>query len=169
MDRTCWDATALMARRKLPARCRRNRLWKRRGEEKSKTDFPSPLGNPANYAGFPLSHSLDGGWFTLKPDISCANKTGHFNLLRTESRKALYWRSTEGRAGSASADFERMGLDVEFAPGVEPVAQNFRVNRRDAEKLAAGDRVRSFGIAPGPKHTGFDVNGPAAAREREIE
>jgi hypothetical protein len=49
---------------------RRDGLWKRRGMEKSKTDFPTPLGNPANPAGFPLPHSLgDCGRFT---------KTGHF-------------------------------------------------------------------------------------------
>ena len=38
---------------------RRERLWKSRGVEKSNNDFPTPLGNPANPAGFPLSHSLD--------------------------------------------------------------------------------------------------------------
>jgi hypothetical protein len=38
---------------------RRERLWKSRGVEKSKNDFPTPLGNPANPAGFPLSHSPD--------------------------------------------------------------------------------------------------------------
>ena len=37
---------------------RRERLWKSRGVEKSKNDFPTPLGNPAKPAGFPLSHSL---------------------------------------------------------------------------------------------------------------
>jgi hypothetical protein len=37
---------------------RRERLWKSREVEKSKNDFPTPLGNPANPAGFPLSHSL---------------------------------------------------------------------------------------------------------------
>jgi hypothetical protein len=48
-----------------------------------KADFPTSLGNPANPAGFPLSHSPDCCWLTLEPDISCAKKTGHFNLLRT--------------------------------------------------------------------------------------
>ena len=32
---------------------RRDGLWKRRGVEKSKNDFPTPRGNPANPAGFP--------------------------------------------------------------------------------------------------------------------
>ena len=44
-------------------------LWKRRGVEKSKSDFPTPLGNPANPAGFPLSHSLG--------DCGRLTKTGH--------------------------------------------------------------------------------------------
>ncbi len=48
-----------------------------------KPDFPTSLGNPANCARFPLSHSPDCCWLTMKPDISCAKKTGHFNLLRT--------------------------------------------------------------------------------------
>lgn len=34
---------------------------KPRGGKVQKTDFPSALGNPANTAGFPLSHSFDGG------------------------------------------------------------------------------------------------------------
>ena len=48
-----------------------------------KPDFPTSLGNPAKCAGFPLSPSPDCCWLTMKPDISCAKKTGHFNLLRT--------------------------------------------------------------------------------------
>src|SRR5260370_39616520 len=53
---------------------RRERLWKSRGVEKAKNDFPTPLGNPANPAGFPLSHSLgDSGRLTK-------NRT--FHLLR---------------------------------------------------------------------------------------
>ena len=49
---------------------RRDGLWKRRWMEKSKNDFPTPLGNPANPAGFPLSHSLG--------DCGRLTKTGHF-------------------------------------------------------------------------------------------
>src|ERR1700722_17976083 len=37
-----------------------------------KTDFPTSLGNPAKPAGFPLSHSPDCCWLTMKPDMSCA-------------------------------------------------------------------------------------------------
>ena len=49
-------------------------LWKRRWMEKSKNDFPTQLGNPANPGGFPLSHSLgDSGRLTK-------NRT--FHLLR---------------------------------------------------------------------------------------
>jgi hypothetical protein len=54
-----------------------------------KPDFPTALGNPANCAGFPLSHSPDCCWLTMKPDISCAKKTGHFNLLRTAGPSAI--------------------------------------------------------------------------------
>ena len=35
-------------------------LWKSRMAEKSNTDFPAMLGNPAKGAGFPLSHNLGG-------------------------------------------------------------------------------------------------------------
>src|SRR5437868_13027821 len=53
-----------------------------------KADFPCELGNPAPPAGFPLSHRPDGGWLTLKPDMSCATKTGPFNLLQTGASTA---------------------------------------------------------------------------------
>ena len=53
---------------------RRERLWKSRGVEKSKNDFPTPLGNPANPAGFPLSHSLG--------DYGRLTKNRTFHLLR---------------------------------------------------------------------------------------
>ena len=49
---------------------RRDGLWKRRWMEKSKNDFPTQLGNPANPAGFPLSHSLG--------DCGRLTKTGYF-------------------------------------------------------------------------------------------
>ena len=39
----------------------RGAVEKTRGGKVPKPDFPSALGNPANGAGFPLSHSLDGG------------------------------------------------------------------------------------------------------------
>src|ERR1700758_1227924 len=54
-----------------------------------KADFPGSLGNPANPAGFPLSHSPDCCWLTLEPDISCATKTGHSNLLRTPTNPIM--------------------------------------------------------------------------------
>jgi hypothetical protein len=53
---------------------RRERLWKSREVEKSTNDFPTPLGNPANPAGFPLSHSLD--------DCGRLTKNRTFHLLR---------------------------------------------------------------------------------------
>src|SRR5229473_5325157 len=50
-----------------------------------KADFPTSLGNPANRAGFPLSHSPGDCCPQLKPDKSHAKKTGRFNLLTTSS------------------------------------------------------------------------------------
>ena len=60
-----WQAAEKMAARKL---------WKSRAVEKSKNDFPPPLGNPANPAGFPLSHSLD--------DCERLTNNRTFHLLR---------------------------------------------------------------------------------------
>jgi hypothetical protein len=48
-----------------------------------KADFSTLLGNPANRAGFPLSHSPGDCCHQLKPDKSRAKKTGRFNLLTT--------------------------------------------------------------------------------------
>ncbi len=54
---------------------RRDGLWKRRWMEKSKNDFPTQLGNPANPAGFPLSHSLgDYGRLTKTKHFICYEK-----------------------------------------------------------------------------------------------
>ena len=42
------------------------------GWKSHKTDFPTSLGNPAKCAGFPLSHSPDCGWSTIKTGhIAC--------------------------------------------------------------------------------------------------
>jgi hypothetical protein len=62
---------------------RRERLWKSRGVEKSKNDFPTPLGNPANPAGFPLSHSLgDYGRFTKIRTFHLLRKGATSNVVR---------------------------------------------------------------------------------------
>ena len=53
----------------------REKLWKRRKAEKSKSDFPALLGNPAHTAGFPLSHSF--GCCCIH-DEHLWNKRGHF-------------------------------------------------------------------------------------------
>jgi hypothetical protein len=46
-------------------------------ERKSQTtDFPSPLGNPANPAGLPLSHSPDDYRRLLKSESSITTKKG---------------------------------------------------------------------------------------------
>jgi hypothetical protein len=45
------------------------------GWKSQKNDFPIPLGNPANPAGFPLSHSLGGcGDLTKTGHIICYEK-----------------------------------------------------------------------------------------------
>ena len=41
--------------------CGKDARWK-----SHKPDFPTSLGNPANGAGFPLSHSPDGCWLNVK-------------------------------------------------------------------------------------------------------
>jgi hypothetical protein len=52
------------------------KLWKRREVEKSKTDFPTSLGNPAKHpAGFPLSPSF--GCCCIQ-DEQLSNRRGHF-------------------------------------------------------------------------------------------
>ena len=60
-DRSAWGITA-----RKESCCYRTRpchgLWKRRGLEKSQNRLSHPLGNPAQCAGFPLSHNLGYGW-----------------------------------------------------------------------------------------------------------
>jgi hypothetical protein len=48
------------------------------GWKSQKADFPTPLGNPANPAGFPLSHSPDGYGRLTKIEIPFSTKRGHF-------------------------------------------------------------------------------------------
>jgi len=68
--------------------CGKDARWK-----SPKADFPTSLGNPANGAGFPLSHSPGDCCHQLKPDKSRAKKTGRFNLLTTDYRRLrLYTR-----------------------------------------------------------------------------
>jgi hypothetical protein len=71
------------ARGRQQKKWRRERLWKSRGVEKSKTDFPTPLGNPANPAGFPLSHSLgDCGRLTNNRTFHLLRKGDTSNVVR---------------------------------------------------------------------------------------
>jgi hypothetical protein len=39
-----------------------------------RSDFPGELGNPAKYAGFPLSHRHDGCWLTKTGHLVCYEK-----------------------------------------------------------------------------------------------
>src|ERR1017187_9456526 len=54
MGRTPSVATTSAAVRSSIRNWRPARPWKRRGWKSPKTDFPTPLGNPAKCAGFPL-------------------------------------------------------------------------------------------------------------------
>jgi hypothetical protein len=61
------------------------KIWARRAVEKTlrgkvqRTDFPTSLGNPANPAGFPLSHSLgDCERLTKNRTFHLLRKRGHF-------------------------------------------------------------------------------------------
>ncbi len=75
--------------------------------EKSKTRLPTPLGNPAYRAGFPLSHRRDyGGWLN--------SKTGQFTCyeMRTSSfakNKRQLWQSRRGDATNESLRGIRRG------------------------------------------------------------
>ena len=109
----------------------------RRAVEKTraghKADFPTSLGNPANPAGFPLSHSPNGCWFTLEPDISCATKTGHFNLLRTEARTSSAFDGTASEhVRGAQRKFHRRTQSKFYTPRS---IQHLRVFRRHQRRL----------------------------------
>jgi hypothetical protein len=51
------------------------------GWKSQKADFPTPLGNPANPAGFPLSHSPGGGYGRLKIEIPFLRKGDISNVV----------------------------------------------------------------------------------------
>src|SRR5262249_7769758 len=74
------EGAAGQRKKRRATSCGKDAPWK-----SPKPDFSTSLGNPANPAGFPLSHSYGCYWVNLKPDISCATKTEHFNSLPTES------------------------------------------------------------------------------------
>src|SRR5450755_1345344 len=68
----------------LPIRAETKRAGEDYGKDapwKSPSDFPTSRGNPT----FPQSRRRCS--LNLKPDISCAQKSGHFNLLRTSRVK----------------------------------------------------------------------------------
>ena len=51
--------------------------------EKSQTRLSHRAWKSRKLRGIPTSHSPDCCWLTMKPDISLATKSGHFNLLTT--------------------------------------------------------------------------------------
>src|SRR5271166_6514365 len=59
------------------------------------TDFSPALGNPANNAGFPLSHSDDGGWMKFK------NRT--FHLLQKADILTCYEHASKYRTAESSS------------------------------------------------------------------
>jgi hypothetical protein len=64
----------VIAQKQIPAReraganknTRRQKAVEKTRGGKVKSNFSSALGNPAKNAGFPLSHSHDGGWVTFQ-------------------------------------------------------------------------------------------------------
>src|ERR1700689_5442 len=68
-------------------------------KRKSRTsDFPSPLGNPAHPAGFPLSHSPDDDYGVFrKPDLPRATEKG--TVLMSQEGGHFYCRLTQERRG----------------------------------------------------------------------
>jgi hypothetical protein len=71
------------ARGRQQKKWRRERLWKSRGVEKSKTTFPLRLEIPQTPAGFPLSHSLgDCGTLTTNRTFHLLRKGDTSNVVR---------------------------------------------------------------------------------------
>src|SRR5271165_337127 len=85
----------ISAGRLLRPRCGHHVNAKRRGQrcgkdapwKSPKADFSTALGNPAQSAGFPLSHSDDGGWMKFK------NRT--FHLLQKADILTCYEHTTK--------------------------------------------------------------------------
>ncbi|MGH9483217.1 MAG: hypothetical protein ACRD1L_14110 [Terriglobales bacterium] len=70
---------------------------------------PTPLGNPAVCAGFPLFHRRYGGWcLTTQPDTLLALKTGHLDVLPTPAVPA------QGQTGQC---FSGLGVKRETGKG----------------------------------------------------
>src|SRR6266540_2485600 len=82
-DRIGWADTAHKVRPGLQIKSRRDGLWKRRGVEKSNNRLFHPAWKSRKVRGIPTFPQPRLRLDNLKPDRSCATKTGHFNLLRT--------------------------------------------------------------------------------------
>src|SRR5215831_6632700 len=144
MGRTCWDVTWQKVTCKAQPKRRRDGLWKGREVEKSKSRLSYLAWNPADPAGFPLSHSPDGCWRLTTPDISLATRTGHFDLLRT-------YRCTKAATVAMSKTNQNDGLATHSRSVPKTsLSGTPRLRERDTEKSSVR-MCRSkigFGRAP---------------------
>src|SRR5258706_11000925 len=77
-------AVAVRAQTGSPGKgCGKAAAWK------TKNRFSTALGNPAKRRGIPTFPQPRRRSIDHEPDISCATKTGHFNLLTTQRKLGL--------------------------------------------------------------------------------
>ena len=102
-----------------------NTVEKTRRGKVHKNDFSPALGNPANCAGFPLSHSDDGYWFMRK--VKNQNRT--FHLLQKADIFTCYEHTKVQNLSSLSWRFLESGSAVALLCGVVPrrVKEDFGV------------------------------------------
>src|SRR5205807_10372703 len=84
MGRTAWAVIVARVWWTRKINPRHIGLWKRRWVEKSKNRLFHPAWESRKERGIPTFPQPRRLLVKHKPDRSCATKTGHFNLLRTE-------------------------------------------------------------------------------------
>jgi hypothetical protein len=94
----------------------REKLWKRRQAEKSKTDFPALLGNPANTSRD--SHFAHSFGCCCMHDEYLSNKRGHFYRATTVSALYLDYalEMREAAAPQDMGDGQPRGIQHFFVP-----------------------------------------------------
>src|ERR1700677_1462457 len=98
MGRIGWDVSTHRERLWRKQSRGRKGLWKRRGVEKSKRRLSHPAWKSRKVRGIPTFPQPRRRLVKLlKPDMSCATKTGHFNLLRTGALQAHSMGALHGR------------------------------------------------------------------------
>src|SRR6202041_1347425 len=97
MGRIGWDVSTHRERLWRKQSRGRKGLWKRRGVEKSKRRLSHPAWKSRKVRGIPTFPQPRRRLVKLlKPDMSCATKTGHFNLLRTGKFSVKDWETANG-------------------------------------------------------------------------